>query len=405
MKFFNYYRKFVVWYAWKKIFFQQLKTTKFKNNFLKKNARFQWINKIKLISEKSSANPFSRIFILIKKCFQLWNKLKKTLIIVFTLAFSDFFLLFKLYVNESKKRRFKIALHQIDKNEMKRSIFYFFKCFTNAKTRYWAIELKTETFVWTLTKLSQYFNDDFFTIVTNHSILKTTFQTNTSEKHFAKFNEWIMFFAKFESRMIIIHKSNTQHQNANDLFRLFCESNKITFFVNVISDEKNFLKKIAKKLSTNWIFVKVMKKLKNQIEKIKNNDKDSLTKYQIYKLNSKMNLLYVKNKSNSDKICIFEKCQKTLLEYEHDQYAHDEIYRIYEFLHKSIFMFKMKKLIIEYMTNCFVCQFFKSSKQLFYEKLQFISFFSKLFFELSFDFIVTFSVSFQKNNCMLTITN
>ena len=164
-----------------------------------------------------------------------------------------------------------------------------------------------------------------------------------------------MFFAKFEFRMIIIHKLDTQHQNTNDLFKLLCKSNKITFFVNVISDEKNFLKKIAKKLSTNWIFVKVMKKLKNQIEKIKNNDKDSLTKYQIYKLNSKMNLLYVKNKSNSDKICIFEKCQKTLFEYEHDQHAHDEIHRIYELFHKSIFMFKIKKLIIEYVTNCFVC--------------------------------------------------
>ena len=40
MKFFNYYRKFVVWYIWKKKSLQQLKTTKFKNDFFKKNARF-----------------------------------------------------------------------------------------------------------------------------------------------------------------------------------------------------------------------------------------------------------------------------------------------------------------------------------------------------------------------------
>ena len=184
-----------------------------------------------------------------------------------------------------------------------------------------------------------------------------------------------MFFAKFKSQMIIIHKSSTQHQNANELSKLFREFNQITFSINVIFDEKNFLKKIAKKLSTNRIFVKIMKKLKNQIEKIKNNDENSLTKYQVYRLNSKTNLLYVKSKSNSDRICIFEKCQKTFFEYEHDQHAHDEIYRIYKLLHRSIFMFKMKKLITEYVTSCFVCQFFKFSRQLFYEKLQLISFF------------------------------
>ena len=230
----------------------------------------------------------------------------------------------------------------------------------------------------------------------NHSILKTTFQTNTNEKRFVKFNEWIMFFAKFKSRIIIIHKSNTQHQNIDELSKLLREFDQITFSINVIFDEKNFLKKIAKIFSTNRIFVKIMKKLKNQIEKIKNNDENSLTKYQIYKLNSETNLLYVKNKSNSDKICISEKCQKTLFKYEHDQHAHDEIHRIYEFFHKSVLMFKMKKLIIKYVTNCFVCQFFKFSKQFFYEKLQFISFFSKSFFELNFDFIMTFSVFFFK---------
>ena len=164
-----------------------------------------------------------------------------------------------------------------------------------------------------------------------------------------------MFFAKFEFWMIIIHKLNTQHQNVDELSKLLREFDQITFSINVIFDKKDFLKKIAKKFSTNPIFVKIIKKLKNQIEKIKNNDDEFSMKYQIYKLNSKTNLLYVKNKSNSDKICIFEKCQKTLFEYKHDQHAHDEIHRIYEFFHKSVFMFRMKKLIIKYVTNCFIC--------------------------------------------------
>ena len=405
MKFFNYYRKFVAWYAWKKKPLQQLKTTGFKNDSFKKNARLQWVNRTKLIFEKSSTNPSSRAFTLTKKCFQSWDELKKALIIAFTLTFSDFSLPFKLYVDESKKRRFEIALHQIDKNEVKRSILYLSKCLTDAETRYWTIELKTETLIWILTKLPQYFDDGSFTVVTNHSTLKTTLQTNTSEKRFVKFNEWIMFFAKFESRMTIIHRPGTQHQNADGLSRLLRESDQITLPINVISDEKNFLKKIAKELSTDRVFAKVMKKLKNQIEKTKNNDENPLTEYQVYRLDPKTNLLYVKNKSDSDRICISEKCQKTLLEYEHDQHAHDEIHRIYELLHRSVFMPKMKKLITEYVTSCFVCQLFKSSRQLFYEELQPIPLSSESLFELSFDFIVTLPVSFQGNNCMLTVTN
>ena len=318
IKFFDYYRKFVIWYVYKKKSLQQLKTTEFKNSFLKKNVRFQWINKIKLIIEKFSTDSNNRVFILIKKCFQSWNELKKALIIVSTLAFSDFFLSFKLYVNESKKRRFEIALHQIEKNEIKRSIFYFSKCFSNVEIRYWTIELKAETLVWILTKLSQYFDDDFFTIVTNHFALKTALQTNTIEKRFARFNEWIMFLAKFESRMTIIHKSKTQHQNVDDLSKLLCESDQITFSVNVIFGEKDLLKKIAKKLFIDRIFVKMMKKLNDQIEKIKNNEKNSSTKYQVYRLNFETNLLYVKNRSDFDKICIFEKCQKAFFEYGHD---------------------------------------------------------------------------------------
>ena len=203
--------------------------------------------------------------------------------------------------------------------------------------------------------------------------------------------------------MTIIHKSKTQHQNADDLSKLSCKFDTIMFSVNVISDGKNLLKKIAKKLFIDRIFVKMMKKLNDQIKKIKNNEKNSSTKYQVYRLNFETDLLYVKNRSNFDKICIFEKCQKALFEYGHDQHAHDEIHRIYELLHRLVFMPKIKKLITDYIISCSACQFFKSSRQLFYEQLQSISFFSKSFSELSFDFIVILFVSSQKNNCILTM--
>ena len=232
------------------------------------------------------------------------------------------------------------------------------------------------------------------------SISTTNVQSDSmSELCFCSFfsHEWSSFIKK------------KIHQNANEFSKLFYEWNSSKFelnmSINVISNGDDFLKKIANEFFVNRIFVKVMKKLKNQIEKIKNNDENFVTKYQIYKLNFEIDLLYVKNKSNFDKICIFEKCQKAFLKYEHDQHVHNEIHRTYDLLHKSVFIFRIKKLMIEYVINCSICQFFKSFKQFSYEKLQSISLFSKLLFELNLNFIIALSIIFQKNNCILTMTN
>ena len=77
------------------------------------------------------------------------------------------------------------------------------------------------------------------------------------------------------------------HQNANDLFRLLTIKFKkkietefyymksfyhTSFFITVISNQKNFLKKIIENIIKNWYFVKIMKKLKNQVQKTMNRD-------------------------------------------------------------------------------------------------------------------------------------
>ena len=165
-------------------------------------------------------------------------------------------------------------------------------------------------------------------------------------------------------------------------------------FVNVIFDNDDFLKRIAEKLFDDSIFAKIMMKLQKQIRKIEKKDEKSKTKYQSYKLNSKTDLFYLKNKSNFDKLCISKKCQKEFLQYDHDQHIYKNIHRIHELLHQSIFMFKIKKLITNYVINCFICQSFKFFRQLLYEKLQSISFFSKLFAKFNFDFITILSIIF-----------
>ena len=225
LKFFDYYKKFVTWYAHLKRFLQKLKTTDFKNNLAKKQIKLNWVNKTQLLLKKQKTDQSIRKLKLTKNYFKFWNFFKKIFIISEILTFFDFSKSFILYCDGSKKRKYDIIVHQMKKNEMKRSIF-FFRCFINAKTNYWTIKLKTRILIWTLIKLLQYFDDEFFTIVIDHSILKTILQININDKRSVRFNEWIMFLFTFQSRMTIIHKkkfikTQTNFRNffANEIFR------------------------------------------------------------------------------------------------------------------------------------------------------------------------------------------
>ena len=204
--------------------------------------------------------------------------------------------------------------------------------------------------------------------------------------------------------MKIIHKTKKIHQNANELFRLFTKSDSnICLSVAIIFDENNFLKKIAEKLFADRAFEKIFKKLKNQIEKTKNKDEKSATEYQSYRLDDETRLFYLRNKPYFERICISEKCQKKLFQYDHDQHAHDEMHRIYDLLVRSVFISKMRKLITEYVINCSVCQLSKPFRQFSYGEFQSIFQFSKSLCELNFDFIVTLPLTSLKHNVMLTI--
>ena len=64
-----------------------------------------------------------------------------------TLVYFDFVLLFIFYVDESKKKKYKVILYQINKNKVKYSILFFSRNLLDAEIKYWAIELKVEIFV------------------------------------------------------------------------------------------------------------------------------------------------------------------------------------------------------------------------------------------------------------------
>ena len=83
----------------------------------------------------------------------------------------------------------------------------------------------------------------------------------------------------------------------------------------------------------------------------------------------------------------------------------EKIHKTYDLLYKSIFIFRMKKMIIQYVIACSICQLFKPSRQLSYEKLQSLKIFVKSLTKFSLNFIVTLFMIFNDNNVIMSITN
>ena len=93
------------------------------------------------------------------------------------------------------------------------------------------------------------------------------------------------------------------------------------------------------------------------------------------------------------------------MHYVHDEHAHEGVHRTYDLFMKSVFISKIKMLINDYVISCSICQLFKPSRQLSYEKLKSILFSNESLTELSFDFIIELLMISNKNNVILTITN
>jgi hypothetical protein len=280
LSFFEYYRNFVSWYSFIEKLLIKLKIQTFKEALKKERQKLEWTLKIYLkqldvdVMRSEYQKNFKKIKFF-KTCINAWKKLKKQFCNAIIRVFSNFSRSFILYVDENKERNFEIVLHQIEKNDVKRSILFLSKNLTEVEFRYWATKLETAAFVWAFIKLFQYFNDESFTIIIDHFALKSTLQIRTTEKRFARFNEWAMFFFTFFSRMIIIHKFEKNHLNADELSRLVCvnddESEKktqknefvISLFIVVDIANSSFLNVVRKAIFTNDVFDKIFQKIKN----------------------------------------------------------------------------------------------------------------------------------------------
>jgi len=138
------------------------------------------------------------------KCEEAWETLKERLCSASTLAFPNFRESFILYTDGSKERGFGAALHQLDKGGEECPVLFSSRSLSEVETRYWATELEAGALVWALTKLPQYFDGGQFTVVVDHSALKSALQTNTTGRRSNRLNEWGMYLSTFLPRMKII---------------------------------------------------------------------------------------------------------------------------------------------------------------------------------------------------------
>ena len=283
LKIFDYYCNFVDHYA---IIFKsliKLKIKNFINNSIKNKFKREHAYKMRLREKiEENQSQFSSTLKTDDECRRVWKKLKKKFCSVFILIYSNFDLLFILYVNENKKKNFEIVLHQVEKNEIERFIFFLSRDLFDAKTKYWITKLKTNVLIWALIKLSQYFDDESFTMIIDYIALKFALQIKITNRKSIRFNEWFMYLSIYLSKMKIIHRAEKIHNNANDFFKIFIEIEiwyVDVYFIVVLSADQDFQIIIKKALLSNSHFERIYNKIRVQIKKTKKDENDSQTIY------------------------------------------------------------------------------------------------------------------------------
>ena len=415
--FFGYYRKFVEHYAAIARPLVQLKTEGFKGspnkgrprrNHAEKKKLSRRISDVKAI-EKTKEPSFVPQSVELQagpECYEAWETLKNRLCNAPTLAFPDFSRPFILYTDGSKEKGYGAALHQVGADGIERPILFLSRDLSGPETRYWSTELEAGALVWALTKLPQFFDDGEFTVVTDHTALKSALQNKTKGRRSARLDEWALYLSTFQPRMKIVHRAGKGHNNADGLSRLPTGETQVDVYpVVVVQAEKEFLKEIAAGLPKDPHFGKIHGHLKKQVKETETLESGPQATYQSYRLDIDSQLLYMLERSAPDRLCIPEKLVRQILEYGHDHHAHGGIHRTYDRLRSSVYFPKMRKVIQSYIEGCPACQLSKPSRQLPYGQLQPIGDSQQPLEVLSMDFVVGLPLTADGNNCLLNVTD
>ena len=197
-----------------------------------------------------------------------------------------------------------------------------------------------------------------------------------------------MFLSIYLFKINIIHKSEKNHNNVDDLSKILINYVKINFYLmTIINVNENFLKEFKNVLAMNFHFHVIYEKLQIQTAKTLKN-----MIYHSYRLNTNIELLYFINKSNSNCICISANLKKKILKFVYNNYVHESFYKTIDRLRSSAYFFKMRKKVRNYIKNCSIYQFSKSNRRPSYKKLHSIKIIAKSLAQLFMNFIMIFSI-------------
>lgn len=366
---FNYYRKFVEWFAAICLSLTNLKTKGFKDAPIKGYGR-----------EKHAQNTLLRNLATeeeLRTCQEAFEELKTRLCNAPILAFPDFARAFILYVDGCKKKGFGAALHQLDESDppKERVILYISKTLSPAEKRYWPTELETAALVWALHKLQQYTDQGQITVYSDHQSIAQTFKDNgpIKGKRSERLNNWRLYLARFQGRMEIIHKAGKEHRNADALSRLATASSVLTtratstqdedWRMNIVEIQPEFRQMMADALPKDPRLGSIYRDIMTRIKKTEQEEGGPITTRESFRIDMDTKLMYQMSSTGHERLCIPAKLYRPVLATVHDKRAHQGVSRMINRLQQNVYIPGVRKVVEEYVYACPVCAATKPSRR------------------------------------------
>jgi len=157
-------------------------------------------------------------------------------------------------------------------------------------------------------------------------------------------------------QIIIVYRLKKNYNNANNLSRLLINYTNVNCYsIITIAINKKSLYSLRNTLKIDFYFRKIYKKIEKQVKDIAKNFKSLNIVYQSYRLNANIELLYLINKLNFNRICISKLLKRKVFEFVYNNYVYDNYYRILNRLKITCYFFKIKSKIYAYIDKCSTC--------------------------------------------------
>ena len=337
----------------------------------------------------------------------------------------------KLYVDLDASKKFELAdmIYHV-KNSVKWNdkeysskkviefILFFSRFLTNAKTKYWLIELEFADIVWMLKKIKHlidFSKQRLIIIFTNHdAILDIAKQINMITVFIDKLNlRFVRVFDYIQRFDVELrHKSNKQHIVFDAFFRLVSFNIDVTFeedefdvffTTTLMKIEKDFRKKFV----ANYINDLNWKKICSMLNQQNKND-ENVVKFSFYRETNKLifrfdDFIIDNHVYEFHRLCIFHSIIQNILIVVHDD-NHSNFARCYKKITTFYYIRDLFKYFKDFFKHCSKCQTYQTRRHKLYDSLQFI-FISNIFFHIIIiDFILILSKSrVDQFDCVMSI--